>query len=284
MSDVVVIIPALNAAGTLARQLRALDAQTDLGFKVVVSDNGSSDDTARIAQEWQPQFTSLEVIDASARRGVASARNIAIEATDQDLILICDADDEVRPSWVEAMRGALRTHAAATGPLHLVWTDDPSRSEIWNASEVPVSMGYRPYMPGCNIGMRRSVFDEVGGFDASLDRGQEDVDFGWKLTGKGYEIGHALGAVVDYYQREGLRNFLRQQWRYGKAHVALYLRHKDAPIRTADWKTSLRWFFEWAKQMPRRIRNREARAALGGAVFQLARCSESIRYRVATPL
>lgn len=284
MDRIVVIVPALNVEGSLHRQLQALDSQTDLDFRVVVSDNGSTDGTRLIAESWRPRFKGIEVVDSSERRGVASARNIAIGTTREELILICDADDRVHPGWVAAMRAALESAPAATGPLVIISPDEPERREVWNADSVPVSMNYRPYMPGCNMGMRREVFDAAGGFDASLDRGQEDVDFGWRITELGFTIAHSRQAGLDYYQRSGLRNFLRQQYRYGRAHVALYQKHRDEPITTASWKTSLRWFLEWLKLLPRTVRERQLRGAAGAAVFQAARCVESLRRRTRSPL
>lgn len=284
MGGVVVVVPALDVEATLSRQLAALDAQTDLDFRVVISDNGSTDGTRRIAAAWPPRFARLDVVDSSARRGVASARNIAIRATQEELILICDADDRVHPGWVAAMRAALAVSPAATGPLVIISPDEPKRRDVWNADSVPVSMNYRPYMPGCNMGMRREVFNAAGGFDASLDRGQEDVDFGWRITGLGNTITHSRDASLDYYQRSGLRNFLRQQYRYGRAHVALYDKHRDEPIATASWKTSLRWFIEWVKLVPRTLREGQFRGAAGAAVFQAARCLESLRRRTRSPL
>lgn len=284
MDDVVVVIPCLNVEQTLPRQLAALDAQTDLKFRVVVSDNGSTDGTRRLAASWRPRFGGVQIVDSSSRRGVANARNVAIRATTEDLVLICDADDRVHSGWVAAMRAALAEHPAVTGPLVIVSPDEPRRREVWNEEAVPISMNHGAYMPGCNIGMRREVFDAAGGFDAGLDRGQEDVDFGWRITALGFHIGHAPEAAIDYFQRAGLRGFLRQQYRYGRAHVALYLKHREEQIPAASWKASLRWFIEWARQLPSAIRAGRTRASLGAAVFQAARLGESVRRRTRTPL
>lgn len=282
--SVVVVIPALNAAQTLPRQLEALNSQTDLDFRVVVSDNGSSDGTPDVARRWVPTFHSLEVVDSSDRPGAAHARNVGVGSSSEDLILICDADDRVRPTWVEAMRRGLASSDVVTGPLFLVWPDEPGRREVWNVDAPPMSMGFRPYVPGCNAGLTREAFVGVGGFDEDLFRAQEDVDLGWRLVGNGHDISFERDAAIDYFQRSGLRSYLRQQWSYGRAHVTLFMKYRDAGIRSASWKTSARWFVEWAKQLPGRVRSGDGRTAVGGAVFQLSRCWESLRTRTSTPL
>lgn len=282
----VVIIPAYNVASTLPRQLSALDDQTDLDFRVVVSDNRSTDGVRDICASWEPNFQGLAVIDASARQGVAYARNAAIQATDEELILICDGDDRVHSGWVAAMKEGLVEADGVTGPLQLVFPDDPEKKETWNADSLPVSMGYLPYLPGCSLGIRRSVFNTIGLFDADLDLGQEDVDFGWRMTRAGLVLGHTSGALVDYFQRSGLRAYLRQQRRYGRAHVRLYDKHcrEEGAPAPASLNTSLRWFWEWGKQMPGTVRRGELARALGAAAFQAARLAESIRRDSPSPL
>lgn len=282
----VIIIPAYNVAAVLPRQLQALNDQTDLDFRVLVSDNRSTDDLRAVCAAWNPRFKRLDVVEAHGRQGVAHARNVAIRASDEELILICDGDDQVSPGWVAALKAALDTAEAATGPLRLVYPDAPDTTEVWNAAAAPVSMGFRPYMPGCNIAIRRRVLESVGLFDENLTLGQEDVDFGWRMTASGTVIAHAPEAVVDYFQRAGLSAYLRQQRRYGRALVHLYKKHCDDPAVPAPvrHRTSLRWFIEWIKQLPAATRERRLRPALGSAVFQLARLTEAARLGVNTPL
>lgn len=279
-TDIVVIIPCRNEAARLPRQLAALNEQSDLNFRVLVSDNGSTDATALVARNWSAAFFGgIDVLDSSDLPGVAHARNAAIGASDEPLILICDGDDVVRPGWVAAMRRGLASRDVVTGPLHLIFPGAPSRNTVWNARTVPTSMGYRAYAPGGNIGLRRTVFDALNGFDENLSIGQEDVDFGWRAIGQGFRIGHDESAALEYYQRSDLRALVRQQRRYGKAHVMLYDKHRDATDipPPASNKTSVRWFWEWAKQFPGKVSSGRGQDALGAAVFQASRFYHSLR-------
>lgn len=282
----VVIVPVYNAAEVLPRQLRALDNQTDLDFRVVVSDNRSTDGLRRVCGEWQPRFRQLDVVDASGQRGAAYARNAAIGVTDEDLILMCDADDRVHPEWVAAMKEGLGMADIVTGPLHLVFPDSPGRHEIWNADSVPVSMGFLPYAPSGNVGIRRAVAETIGTFDRELSLGQEDVDFGWRAVQAGFVLTHAPLAKLDYYQRSGLRRYLRQQRQYGRAQVLLYDKHRlDTGVPApASTRTSVRWFWEWMKQLPKAARRGDMIRALGAAAFQGSRLAETLRRNTPSPL
>lgn len=279
MADIVVIIPCFNVAPVLERQLAALDAQTDLGFRVLICDNGSTDDTIRVAQDWKPKHHGVDVVNAAGMQGVAHARNVGIASSDEPIVLICDGDDAVFPSWVAGMRAGLSTAQVVSGPLELVFPDDPSRSETWNSNSLPTSMGFLRYAPGANMGFRREVFDQIGTFDECLSTGQEDVDLGWRAALAGLRMHHSPDAAVHYYQRSGLNALLRQQWRYGRAHAQLYAKHRllpDIPAPASN-KTSMRWFIEWGKQLPTAWRQGRCRSALGAAVFQLSRWLEALR-------
>ncbi|MHA6508224.1 glycosyltransferase family 2 protein [Tessaracoccus sp. Y1736] len=281
----VVVIPVLDAASTIRRQFDALDRQTVLDFRVVVSDNGSTDETVTLCHSWQSKFAGLDVVDASARRGVAHARNVGISSSSEPLILICDADDRVHRAWVESMREGLTQADGVTGPLHLV-SEDMRGGQVVNPDAVPVSMNYLPYLPGGNLGIHRAVFTAVGHFDEDMALGQEDVDFGWRMARAGFRLGHHTGASLDYFQRAGLRPLMRQQFRYGRAHVALFSKHRrmpDAPA-VASLPHSLRWFLIWARQLPGRVRDKSVTAALGHLAFQLGRLWECAARRTLSPL
>src|SRR5688572_25686543 len=109
---VTVIIPALNAAATLEYQLRAI-RQQDQKVEVLVADNGSTDATCAIAQAH-----GARVVDASAQRGQAYARNVAAANTDASVLAFCDADDVVGNGWLAIAEQAWRAGTEfLTGPV-----------------------------------------------------------------------------------------------------------------------------------------------------------------------
>src|SRR3954451_24006623 len=106
-----VVVPCLNAASTLPRQLEALSKQEyDGDWEVVVADNGSTDGTLAVADEFRGRVPRLVLVDASARPGQAYARNAGVRVATGDALLFVDADDEVEPQYVAAMADALQHH------------------------------------------------------------------------------------------------------------------------------------------------------------------------------
>ena len=86
-----IIMPAFNVEATMAATLNALLAQTYPAFEIIIVDDGSSDDTARIAAEFA-RDRRVRVI-RQGNRGLAGARNSGIAAARGDIIGFCDADD-----------------------------------------------------------------------------------------------------------------------------------------------------------------------------------------------
>ncbi|PPF43581.1 hypothetical protein C5B85_12850 [Pseudoclavibacter sp. AY1F1] len=281
-SGVVVVIPAKNVEGVIETQLRALNAQTMLDFDVIVSDNGSSDGTRAVVEAWPATFASLSCVDSGDRPGVAHARNRGIEHSAAPLILVCDSDDVVGPDWVQAHVTALASADAVTGPLLLTECGERGFGE-WATDGVPIAAGYLPYMPGCNMSFRRQAFEMLTGFDAGLWRGQEDVDFGWRLTKHGFSIAHAPGAIVDYEQRVGLRAKMRQQFKYGRAFADLCARYRAEPIPVQSTKWRARW---WLSFIRRALRHpiKSWRVTYPALAFQAGRILGSAQNRVRTPM
>ncbi|MBZ5734906.1 glycosyltransferase [Nocardioides sp. TRM66260-LWL] len=218
-----VVIPCLNGAATLARQLDALVTQEcDHPWEVIVADNGSTDATARIVREYADR--GVRLVDASERAGSNHARNRGVEAARGSLILHCDADDQVRPGWMQAFADALLAGADwVGGTLRHVATDGRLLREV---SELPRSgfAGAR-YALGANCGYHRALWQEVGGFDDALSAGCDEVDFFIRLAQSGATGVLVPEAVVDYVQRDGLRALLRQQRSYGHGFARMRVKH-----------------------------------------------------------
>lgn len=111
-----VVVPACNAAATLAATLRSVLAQSHTDLQVIVVDDGSTDDTAaRVAAfAADPRLTLIR----QANAGVSAARNRGLAAAACDAVLFLDADDWLSvPGAIATLAGAL---AAAPGAVACV--------------------------------------------------------------------------------------------------------------------------------------------------------------------
>ena len=103
-------MPCWNTARFIGTQLEALARQkVDDPWEVIMADNGSSDDSRRIAEAFAAKLP-LRIVDASQRRGAAHARNFGVLKAIGDVVVFCDSDDEVGEGFLAAMGRALRQH------------------------------------------------------------------------------------------------------------------------------------------------------------------------------
>jgi len=170
-----VVIPTKNAAAFLESCLRALRGQnlpaTD--FEIIVVDNFSADDTARIAERFGVKFHHHGP-ERSAQRnfGATQARG--------DLLLFLDVDMSLEPAGLEACIAALR-------PPDVVACFIPERIKgtgFW----IRVRDFERSFYDATVIDavrcIRRQAFLDAGGYDTSMS-GPEDWDLDRRLAGRG---------------------------------------------------------------------------------------------------
>lgn len=262
-----VIIPAYNAATTLGEQLDALERQVAAPpFEVLVCDNGSTDATAEIVAARAGGTLDIRLVDASAVRGASAARNTGAGAALGWLVLFCDADDVVADDWVGSLSAAAVDHAVVTGG----W--DFSRINAFYGHTGP---GHAPlfelaYLPGFvangggNLGVRRDVFAEVGGFDERLRAG-EDADLCIRLQLAGYEIHPCPEAIVHVRLKQSLRDSARQAFAWGRSDREL--RRKFAAVSveppSTPWTSTFRAFARGTVALRHRAGRLDASAEIG---------------------
>lgn len=282
-----VVIPVLNGATTLPFQLGALAAQKyDGDWEVVVADNGSTDGTADVSQSFADRLPALQVVDASAERGINAARNAGASAATGDFLLFCDADDQAAPGWLAAMAAAASDADLLGGRLDDVTLND-SVVLRWrpNTAEVglPVALGFLPFAVGANLGVWADVIADVGGFDAAYRRGGTEVAFCWRAQLAGYRLAFVPDAVVRYRHRPGLRPLARQYFKYGMADAQLYRGFREHGITRDTGRQVLR---AWRNIVANGIRVRDPQRRGEGLrmlAYRAGRLRGSVRQRVLFP-
>jgi glycosyltransferase involved in cell wall biosynthesis len=235
-----VIIPCLNNASTLSTQLSALAAQQYAEpWEVIVADNGSTDETVAVAEQFGDRLPNLRVLDASRISGSAHARNVAAAAAQGEFLLFCDGDDEVGTGWVAAMAAALEKSDLVGGHIEYWRLNEPwlVRAYGYERGLKLFESGYLKFASGCNLGIRHSVHDAVGGFDESLLRLQ-DVDYSWRVQQAGFRLSYAPDAVVHFRLRGSIWSVCRRAFKFGYTEPFLYRKHRNKGMpQILSWKT-----------------------------------------------
>jgi Glycosyl transferase family 2 len=188
-----VVIPVYNHADDLIAALDSLTRSDRTDYEVVVVDDGSTDQSAAAAVDWvgaRPEIPT-RVVRHPVNRGLAHARNTGVEFAATDLLLMLDADNELRATAIRRLMDALGRDPDADFAYGILERFDTS-GPIGLASQFP----WEPsrlrggnYIDALAL-IRRSSLSRVGGYstDARLALGWEDYDLWARLADLG---GHA---------------------------------------------------------------------------------------------
>jgi GT2 family glycosyltransferase len=268
-----VILSVRNGARTIGRQLDALARQRWEGaWEVVVSDNGSTDDSIAIVERYRDRLPYLHVVDSSVRVGLPHSRNVGAAAAAGEALAFCDDDDEVGEGWVEAMAKALRGKELVAGRLEHSRHNEPWAIEVRGRPQTAglPEWGFVPYFPfafGCTIGISRRLHESVGGFDENMVPSSEDVDYCWRLQLAGAEIHFTPAAVTHYALRHDLPGIYRQARDYGIGNVLIYQKHRRLGMPPAE-RPLARAARSWLA-LPTRFALATSRGDRGVAVWNL---------------
>jgi glycosyltransferase involved in cell wall biosynthesis len=192
-SLVSVIIPAYNAERYLRRSIESVLSQNYAPIEVIVVDDGSSDDTASICQEYADQVTYIH----QDNKGVSVARNRGIQESNGEFIAFLDADDWYLPNKLSDLTELLKQYPEAGGATasHIVKLRDeercnPPQGSVFSTGTtsgiidlyVHRSQG-RFVIHTSTVLIRKAVLDAVGGFRPDLRFG-EDVELWARIAGR----------------------------------------------------------------------------------------------------
>ena len=242
-----VVIAVLDAAEWLSDQLEALSRQVCRDpWEIIVADNGSTDGSLEIARDWADEHPSFGVVEANNERGIAFARNAGAAHSHARNLLFCDADDVVGPNWVASHIEALQQADASYGPVR----GFRAARQHWDFSGDWDLRSFRMiepmvHLPGCNMAMRRSTFDDVGGFATDIAGfGAEDVDISIRIQTTGHSVSVAPEAKIYRRKAETARQEFRKKRLYSKMRWPLIRRYGDRLIDDSlrlPWRRGIWW-------------------------------------------
>jgi glycosyltransferase involved in cell wall biosynthesis len=186
MPKVSVIIPAYNSAGTVGRSVESALAQNFPDFEVVVVDDGSTDDTPRVLEEYRWR---IKVV-TQPNRGLAGARNSGAREAAGDYFAFLDADDTWTADKLAKTVDALVSNTDAVLAFSDATCVDETgafmrsfmRKEFARAPSMDDMMAGRFQILPSSAVVRRDAFERVGGFREEFRGvGFEDVFF-WILV------------------------------------------------------------------------------------------------------
>jgi len=254
---VAVIVPTLRRPEGLARALESLFIQTEVADclrEIVVVDNDPAGSAAATVAALGATSPWPIVYCHAPVPGVATARNVGLQATDAPLIAFLDDDEVAAPDWLAQLLAAqVETGADVVfGPIRgrapdaADWLKPYLEDFFGRAGPASTRLIDQPFGCGNSLMLRRTALPGTAPFDATADQagGEDDALFA-ALADRGGRFGWAAGAWVDEIapaHRATLRYALSRAFAFGQG-----------PSQTAaarrDWVAVVRWMLVGAVQM-----------------------------------
>ncbi|MFA4885827.1 MAG: glycosyltransferase [Desulfotomaculaceae bacterium] len=191
-----VIIPAYNSEKRLVRTLDSVKNQTCKNFEIVITDDGSRDNTTDTIREYIRRNPELEIsMSSQPNRGIGAARNNAISRSTGDYLAFLDDDDIWYPDKLEAVAAYLKRHPGTDLVSHRVYKTYPDGRKKKFPNSKPKEPCYDSLLfKGNTLHISATVVNrkavlQAGGFTEDSSLGAEDYELWLRLAYAGASFG-----------------------------------------------------------------------------------------------
>lgn len=229
------IIPVYNRPDEVDELLESLTRQHFQDFEVLVVEDGSSVPCESVVYRYA---TSLDIhYLKKANSGPGQTRNFGAERSRGEYLLILDSDCVLPPNYLDAIEAELQKEPADAfgGPdrAHESFTR-VQKAINYAMTSFFTTGGIRGgkkkmdkfYPRSFNMGIRREVYQDLGGF--SKMRFGEDIDFSIRIFKAGYRCRLFPDAWVWHKRRTDWRKFFKQVYNSGIARINLYKKYPES--------------------------------------------------------
>ncbi|HEV8515339.1 MAG TPA: glycosyltransferase family 2 protein [Cyclobacteriaceae bacterium] len=265
MTKVAIVILNYNGKNFLEQFLPSVLQFSD-GAKIVVADNGSSDQSAEFVKE---KFPEIEVVQLSENKGFCGGYNAVLKKVQATYYVLLNSDVEVTPNWLQPVIQLMDsdTTIAAAQPKILSYRDKNKfeyagaagglidilgypfcRGRLFNSLEEDHGQ-YNDTVPifwasGACLFIRADRYHEMGGFDEDFFAHMEEIDLCWRLSRAGYSIFYQ-GKSTVHHVGGGTLSASNPRKTYFNFRNGLSLLVKHQRFSSLLWKFPLRILLDW---------------------------------------
>ena len=182
-----VVIPAYNAAAFLPEVIQSVIDQSYSEWELLVIDDGSTDNTATLVNQYSESDGRVRLI-SKENGGVSVARNLGAQLAKGELIAFLDSDDLWLKDKLSVHVDYMKSHpqvGVSFSRVELIESDGSTTNKLTDNivdTLKPQDLFYsNPTVTTSNLVIRKSVFQELDGFDASMQY-NEDIDLLFRLA------------------------------------------------------------------------------------------------------
>lgn len=220
MNAVTVYIPCYNAALYLPRVIPAVMNQSYPIEEVLVVDDGSTDRTLEVAKQYIAASSyPLRIIALGVNKGLAHARNTALNAAKTDFVGSLDSDCAPQETWLEILMSNFKDESIAGvgGKLIESVANVPDQ---WRAVHMQQHWGDKRsinplWLFGHGTVFRTDRIKEVGCYDERCKTNYEDIQISEALLNRGYILIYEPTAIAMHFKSDSIKSVLDTKFRYG---------------------------------------------------------------------
>ncbi len=232
------LVPVYNRPDEVKELLASLVGQAPFCYELILVEDGSTMPCQEVVAKYEGAFPIQYITIPNG--GPSNARNVGSTYAHGRYLVILDSDVELPSGYIRHVTEAIQRYEAEGTPLDAFGGPDAADEHFTNVQKaINYSMtsflttgGIRGgkrrishYFPrSFNMGCRRLLYKEMGGFDAQMRFG-EDLDFSMRLYERGAHIVLLEEAQVYHKRRVDFHKFFRQVFNSGIARIHLSRRH-----------------------------------------------------------
>ncbi len=230
-----IIVPVFNRPDEIDELLESLTRQTFNDFEVIIVEDGSQKPCKEVCDKYTDKLNLKYFMKENS--GPGQSRNYGAERSEGEYLLILDSDVVLPENYLYAIEKELHRDKADAfgGPdrAHNSFTDT-QKAISYSMTSFFTTGGIRGgkkkmdkfYPRSFNMGIRREVYNKLGGF--SKMRFGEDIDFSIRIFKAGCKCRLFPGAWVYHKRRTDFRKFWRQVYNSGIARINLYKKYPES--------------------------------------------------------
>lgn len=241
MVNISFVVPVFNRPDEMRELLESLSQQSDSDFEIIVVEDGSTEKSNLLCQEFSGQLRIQYFFKENTGPGLS--RNFGIERASGQYCIFVDSDCVIPRQYVQTIKSFLKGNPvdAFGGPdaadenfsllqkaINYAMTSFFTTGGIRGSSEKLEKFYPRSF----NMGITKEVYAVTGGFPiirfAYAKAAGEDLDLSIQIKKAGFTTALIPEAYVFHKRRTSLRQFLRQVYNFGIARITISKRHPES--------------------------------------------------------
>lgn len=209
-----VVVLTYNSSATVLETLDSIKNQTYKNIELIITDDGSHDDTIKICKRWidnnQNKFINTEFVATPSNTGISSNANRGVLHSKGSWLKLIAADDKLLPTCIEQNVIFIKTNPQYSivfskfegfgnidAANRYYWKDCGAVLTTFSSFDLKTVLYQRNFLPAVTAFYSRRLYEDVGGFEEAIPL-MEDWPFWIKVLDRGYIFGFLDKVTAEY--------------------------------------------------------------------------------------